>query len=106
MTRNEYVQHCMNRQSVRTIQKNVLPSVADPSMAQSGRDLLFNPKSIRYNRVEYAQGVPLDQMKPFDQMYAQKLDVFQDAQNHSKETKKKLEEYEKSQSKPSPEDTK
>lgn len=110
MTRQEYINLCMQRRSVRTIRKNVLPSVADPSMAQSGRDLVFNPKPITYNRVEYTQGVPVEQMKSFDQMYAQKLDVFQDAKEHSTKTKKQLdklqEEYEKSQNKSSEEGNK
>lgn len=108
MTRQEYINLCMQRRSVRTIRKNVLPSVADPSMAQSGRDLVFNPKPIMYNRVEYSQGVPVEQMKSFDQMYAQKLDVFADAKEHSTKTKKQLdkiqEEYEKSKNQPPKED--
>lgn len=110
MTRLEYINICMQRKSVRSIRKNVLPSVTDPSMAQSGRDLLFNPKPIMYNRVEYSQGVPVDQMHSFDKMYADKLDVFKDAQEHSTKTKKQLdkiqEEYEKSKNQSSKEDSK
>ena len=95
MTRQEYIKHCMQRKSVRTIRKNVLPSVADPTMAQSGRDLLFNPKPIRYDRVEYSQGVPLEQMRSFDNMYAQKMDVFEDAKQLSHKTKKQLDDMQK-----------
>ena len=104
MTKQEFLNHCKQRKSVRSYKSNVLPSVTDPTLAQSGRDILFNPKPINYNRVEYTQGVPLAQMQSFDKMYAEKLDVFQDAKDHSTKTKKQLdkmqEDYEKSQNQP------
>ena len=99
---------CMQKRSVRSVTKNVLPSVADPSMAQSGRDLVFNPKPINYNRCDYYKGVPADQIQSFDQMYAQKIDVFQAAKEHSDKTKKHLDtlqkKYEESQKKPAESD--
>lgn len=106
MTKQEYLNHCKQRKSVRNYASNVLPSVTDPTLAQSGRDLLFNPKPIAFNRVDYVQGVPLEQMKSFDNMYAQKLDVFEDAKQQTQETTKKLdklqETYKKSKNQPTP----
>ena len=108
MTRQEYLNQCKSRSSVRVYRKNVLPSVTDPSMAQSGRDLLFNPKPINYDRCDYYKGLPVDQMRSFDQMYAQKMDVFNDAKELSTTTKKQLDklekEYEKSKNQPAPQD--
>lgn len=110
MTRHEYIEMCMKRESVRNIRKNVLPSVADPTMAQSGRELLFNPKNINYNRVSYYKGVPVEQIQGFDKMYADKIEVFDDAKKLSDKTKKQLDDlqtkYEKSKKESFKEDIK
>lgn len=79
---------------------NVLPSVADPTQAQSGRDLVFNPKPIVNTRIKYSQGVPSHEMQPFDKMYPDKLDVFSSAKETSDKTRGKIAEYEEALSKP------
>lgn len=95
MTRQEYLDYCKNKKSMRKNEQNVLPSVADPSMAQTGRDLVYNPKPIRYNRVTYSNGVPAAEVKAFDRMYADRLDVFQEAKQVSEDVKSKLSKIEK-----------
>lgn len=93
MTRAEYVKHLTHRKSVVEAEVNVLPSVTDPSQAQSGRDLVFNPKPIENKRIVYSAGVLSADMKPFDKMYAEKLDVFSAAQQASKEARSKIESF-------------
>lgn len=93
MTRNEYKKHLTCRSSSYVGESNVLPSVADPTQAQSGRDLVFNPKPIVNNRITYAAGVLAAEMQPFDKMYAEKLDVFSAAQKASKEARSKIESF-------------
>lgn len=95
MTRQEYLDYCKCKTSKRTIEKNILPSVADPTMAQTGRDMLYNPKPIRYNRVTYSNGVPAAEVKAFDKMYPDRLEVFQEAQAISEDVKSKLSKIDK-----------
>lgn len=95
MTRQEYLDYCKCKTSKRTIVKNVLPSVADPTMAQTGRDMLYNPKPICYNRVTYSNGVPAAEVKAFDRMYPDRLDVFQEAKAISEDVQSKLSKIEK-----------
>lgn len=104
MTRNEF-RKCVVGDVVcpKQVEKNVGVSVTDPSFAQSGREMVFNP--LPYNpKPIYQQGVPLDKMHEFDGMYKDKLDVFQSAKEFEQKAgdnlKKGMEDYEsKKQSK-------
>lgn len=75
-------------------------SVTDPSFAQSGRELVFNPLGYETKAI-YANGVALDNMQPFDGMYVDKHAAFQsakelDAQQHE-HAKKSLKEHKEKQ---------
>ena len=85
MKRIEYIDYCMSRKSMRSNEKNVIASVTDPTQAQSGRDMVFNPKPINYNRVTYTQGVPAADMKSFDRMYPDKFESHREAQQLTSE---------------------
>lgn len=89
MTRREYIQHCQKRVSVRGTESNVLRSDTDPTQAQTGRDLLFNPKPIIYNRVQYSEGVAAKDMKAFDKMYPDKFESFAAAKTLTEDVKQK-----------------
>ena len=73
-----------------------LASVTDPSFAQSGRDLVFNPKPYDTKPI-YSSGVPADKMQAFDGMYKDKFEAFQAAKEFQSKTKKdfktKVDEY-------------
>ena len=102
MTRKEFLQYSNKRKSLRTYERNILPSVADPTQAQSGRDLVFNPKPIVFDRVVYSEGVPASQMKSFDRMYADRIESFADAQAISNEVREKIKKLPKDNPTPQP----
>ena len=75
-------------------------SVTDPTFAQSGRELIFNPLGYETKPI-YANGVALNDMQPFDGMYVDKHQAFQyakelDQQQHD-HAKKSLKEHEEKQ---------
>lgn len=75
------------------LESNSLPSQVDPTQAQSGRDLLFNPKPIKYRGV-YSNGVKLEDMQPFDNPNADKFDVMRAAQKATQEVKDNVKKME------------
>lgn len=77
---------------------NDLPTSVDPTQAQSGRDMLFNPKPIKY-RGTYSNGVPSKDMQVFDKMYADKFDSFAAAFAISKDVQDKYEKLPKDEPK-------
>lgn len=82
--------------SVRSLERNVLRSVANPMFAQTPRQMIFNPiPGFVPRQLNYSAGVLYDNLQPFDKMYADKLDVFGAAQSHSEKTKKQLDELQK-----------
>lgn len=79
MTKQEYIKMLQGKKMpMRQPEKITVPTVTDPSFAQSGRDMIFNPIGYETKPI-YANGVPLDQMQPFDRMYADKHEAFQSA---------------------------
>lgn len=68
------------------LESNPLPSQVDPTQAQSGRDILFNPKPIKY-RGAYSNGVKLEDMRLFDNPNADKFEVMRAAKMASQEVK-------------------
>ena len=88
MTRNEFVQLTQKKLSDRVVkgESNSLPSQVDPTQAQSGRDILFNPKPIKY-RGAYSNGVKVEDMRMFDNPHADKFDIMREAQQVSKQVK-------------------
>lgn len=93
MKRKDYISMLNGRKSINNGENNVIDSVADPTQAQSGRDLVFNPKPLVNNRITYAEGVSADKLQPFDKMYADKLEVFAAAQHSSKTAREKINEF-------------
>lgn len=81
-----------------------LDSVTDPSFAQTGRQIVFNP--LPYTpRPIYSQGVPADQMQAFDGMYKDKFEAFQAAKEFSETQKQDLKKKIDEHSKQTPEET-
>ncbi len=77
---------------------NSSPSIVDPTQAQSGRDMLFNPKPIKY-RGTYSNGVPSKDMQVFDKMYADKFDSFAAASAITKDVQDKYQKLPKDEPK-------
>lgn len=73
-------------------EKVTVDSVTDPTYAQSGRDLAFNPLPYEMKPI-YTNGVPLNEMQPFDGMYKDKLDVFQSAKDYDAEQHKNVKDW-------------
>lgn len=83
MKKSDYVKMLQGcKPTMHKKQENNMPSVTDPSYAQSGRDLLFNPKPYEMKQI-YADGVPLKDMQPFDAMYVDRFQAFQQAKEFS-----------------------
>lgn len=100
MLRTDYIKMRGVPYSIQSSEYNPLPSVADPTQAQSGRDMVFNPKPIVNTRVQYAQGVKASEMRPFDAMYADKMEVFEAAKGITEETKKNYNKMQEETKKP------
>ncbi len=79
-----------------------LDSVTDPSYAQSVHEMLVAPKPYEMRQI-YSNGIPLDQMQPFDGMYKDKHEAFQSAlefsDSQSKDIKEKLKNIKENESK-------
>ena len=109
MKKSEYIKMLQGtKPAVHKKQENHMPSVTDPSYAQSGRDLLFNPKPYEMKQI-YSNGVPLKDMQPFDAMYADRFQAFQHAKEFSeiqhkdiKDKLAKIEEEKKKKDNPQP----
>lgn len=90
MKKSDYVKMLQGtKPTMHKKQENSMPSVTDPSYAQSGRDLLFNPKPYEMKQI-YANGVPLKDMQPFDAMYADSFQAFQQAKEFSETQRKDI----------------
>lgn len=79
-------------------EKVTVGSVTDPTYAQSGRDLVFNPLPYEVKPI-YSNGVPLKEMQAFDGMYKDKLDVFQFAKDYDAEQHKNAKDWKEKQDK-------
>lgn len=112
MEKSDYVRMLQGvKPTMHKKQENNMPSVTDPAYAQSGRELLFNPKPYEMKQI-YSNGVPLKEMQPFDAMYADRFQSFQQAKEFSetqhkdiKEKLAKIEEDKKKKQNPQPPQT-
>lgn len=93
MKREDYVKFLNgNYKPTKVKRTNHLKSVTDPRFAQSGRELVFNP--IGYDtKPIYQNGVPRDELQPFDGMYKDKFDAFQAAKEFSDDQKKNINNF-------------
>ena len=95
MTRKEYVKFCQSKKTDKAKQRCMtMPSVTDPTFAQTGRQMLTNPLPINY-RVRYSEGAPLNPDDPhkfneFDKMYPDKFKAMVEAKEQVNTTKKNL----------------
>lgn len=84
-------------------EKPCVPSVTDPTYAQSGREMIINPLPYETKPI-YQNGIPLDQMQSFDGMYVDKFDAFRSAkefaESNIKDIKKKLKDIEDGKNQP------
>lgn len=111
MKRSEYVKLCQNGKTNHARECVVKDkSVTDPSFAQTGRQILFNPLPIEY-RMKYPAGVPLDKDNPmlfkeYDKLYPDKFDAVRQANadvNTQKHVLKKVQEQTKPNKQPNQE---
>lgn len=79
----------------------IMKSVTDPTYAQSGRDLVFNPLNYEAKPI-YSNGVPLKDMQPFDGMYKDKHDAFQAAKELNTREQENARKWRKKQDNPEP----
>lgn len=94
MTRKEYVKFVESGKG--KLKKPVVSdkSVADPTFAQTGRQILTNPLNIEY-RMKYPQGTPLDKDNPmkfneYDKLYPDNFKAIREAQSVVTITESKL----------------
>lgn len=94
MTRKEYVKFVESGKG--KLKKPVVSdkSVADPTFAQTGRQMLTNPLNIEY-RMKYPQGTPLDKDNPmkfneYDKLYPDNFKAIREAQKVVITTEKQL----------------
>lgn len=101
MKREDYFKFNRTKKYDKTTKQesNSLPSQVDPTQAQSGRDMLFNPKPIKY-RGAYSNGVKLEDMRPFDNPNADKFDVMRAAKMASQEVKDNYQKMEQNAKEP------
>lgn len=105
MKKSEYVKYLQgNIKPPKKCEVNLMPSCCDPSFAQSGRDMVFNPKNYECKPI-YSNGVPLDQMQPFDGMYKDKHIAFQAAKEVDTQQHEKVRDWKKQQKQPKKEET-
>ena len=108
MTKQEYRDFiATGKHKPKTCESLTEHSVTDPTYAQSGREILFNPLPYDMKPI-YHNGVPLDQMQPFDRMYVDKHEAFQSAKELDTEQKNKVRQFKQKQnenSKPANEPT-
>lgn len=79
------------------MESNPTPSQVDPTQAQTGRDMIFNPKPIRY-RGGYTNGVKVEDMRVFDNPNADKFDVMREAKMVSQEVRDNYQRMQKDES--------
>lgn len=90
--------------SIKKHESAELASVTDPSFAQSGREIVFNPLPYDVKPI-YSQGVPADQMQAFDGMYKDKFEAFQAAREFSEKSKTEIKTKIDEHSKKDPQDS-
>ena len=92
MKKCEYIKMLQGiKPTINKVQENHMSSVTDPTFAQSGRELVFNPLPYETKQI-YSNGIPLEQMQPFDAMYADKFDSFEQARQFSESNRKDIKE--------------
>lgn len=79
------------------VESNPDLSQVDPTQAQTGRQMIFNPKPIRY-RGGYTNGVKVEDMRLFDNPNADKFDVMREAQIATQEVRNNYEKMQKDES--------
>lgn len=105
MKKTDYVNMLQGKKMpMRAPEKITVESVTDPSFAQSGRDLVYNPIGYETKPI-YANGVPLDQMQPFDGMYVDKHAAFQSAKELNDKEHANAKKWKEEQSKTKKDET-
>lgn len=102
MKRHEFVKFVQNHRTDH-VKKTVVQdlSVTDPSFAQTGRQIIFNPLPIE-TRIHYIAGVKLNEENPhqfneFDKLYPDTFKAMREAQDSVTKTKTKLNELQRQQ---------